>query len=70
VLLEFRDEAGDDTFVLPVSLQELALRLGTAREVISRNMSRFQAHGLLRIHRREIVILDRQGLLHEADTEL
>ena len=70
MLLEFRDEAGDDTFALPVSLQEIAHRLGTAREVISRNMSRFQAHGLLRVHKREIVILDRHGLLHEADTDL
>ena len=70
VLLEFRDEAGDDTFALPVSLQELAHRLGTAREVISRNMSRFQAHGFLRVHKREIVILDRHGLLREADTDL
>jgi CRP-like cAMP-binding protein len=69
-LLDLREEAGDDTFRLPISLQELAHRLGTAREVVSRNMSRFQAHGLLRFHKGQVVILDRHGLLHEADTEM
>ena len=56
--------------VLPVSLQELAHRLGTAREVVSRNMSRFQSHGLLRLHKREVVILDRHGLLRETETDV
>jgi CRP/FNR family transcriptional regulator len=70
LLLEFREEAGDDTLLLPISTQEMAMRLGTAREVVSRNLSRFQAHGLIRIHKRELVILDPAGLSHEADTEL
>jgi CRP/FNR family transcriptional regulator len=69
MLLDFRDEAGDDTFPLPLTLQEIAFRLGTAREVISRNMSRFQAHGIIRMHKREIVLLDRQALVRDADTE-
>ncbi len=69
-LLAWRDQAGDDTLLLPISTQELAMRLGTAREVISRNLSRFQAHGLIRIHKRQLVILDPEGLSHEADTEL
>jgi CRP-like cAMP-binding protein len=48
----------------------MAMRLGTAREVVSRNLSRFQANGLVRIHKRQLVILDREGLRHEAETEL
>jgi len=40
------------------------------REVISRNLSRFQAEGLLRIHRREITLRDREGLEREVQTEL
>jgi CRP/FNR family transcriptional regulator len=53
-----------------VTHEELALRLGTVREVVSRNLSRFQAEGLLKVARREITLLDRPGLEHEAETEL
>lgn len=70
LLLGFRADAGDDTLALPISIQEIAMRLGTAREVVSRNLSRFQAHGLIRIHKRVLVFLDPEGLSREADTEL
>lgn len=69
-LLEFGDQAGSDVFDLPVTHEELALRLGTVREVVSRNLSRFQAEGLLRVQRREVHLLDRAGLHREAETEL
>jgi CRP/FNR family transcriptional regulator len=69
-LLEFGQQAGSDAFPLPVTHEELAFRLGTVREVVSRNLSRFQAEGLLRVQRREIALLDRDGLQREADTEL
>jgi CRP-like cAMP-binding protein len=69
-LLEFGDQANADTFPLPVTHEELAFRLGTVREVVSRNLSRFQAEGLLRAARREITLLDRAGLKREAETEL
>jgi CRP/FNR family transcriptional regulator len=70
LLLGLREDAGDDTLLLPISTQEMAMRLGTAREVVSRNLSRFQANGLIRIHKRQLVILDHEGLTHEAETEL
>ncbi len=69
-LLEFGDQSGAATFDLPVTHEELAFRLGTVREVVSRNLSRFQAEGLMRVHRRELTILDRTGLEREAETEL
>jgi CRP-like cAMP-binding protein len=69
-LLDFGDQAGTDTFPLPVTHEELAFRLGTVREVVSRNLGRFQAEGLLRVQRREISLLDRSGLEREAETEL
>jgi CRP-like cAMP-binding protein len=69
-LLEFGQMAGKDSFPLPVTHEELAFRLGTVREVVSRNLSRFQAEGLLKIQRRELFLLDRAGLQREADTEL
>jgi CRP/FNR family transcriptional regulator len=70
LLLDFAEQEGRDSFLLPITHQELALRLGTVREVVSRNLSRFQAEGLLRIQRREISVVDRDGLLREAETEL
>lgn len=69
-LLELGEAAGANTFPLPVTHEELALRLGTVREVVSRNLSRFQAEGLLRIQRKEVTLLDPAGLEREADTEL
>ena len=69
-LLEFGDQAKTPAFPLPVTHEELAFRLGTVREVVSRNLSRFQAEGLIRIQKREISLLDREGLVREAETEL
>lgn len=50
--------------------QELALSLGTVREVVSRNLSRFQADGLIRIKHRGLDLLDRDGLEREAEAEM
>lgn len=69
-LLEFGRQAGSDRFLLPVTHEELAFRLGTVREVVSRNLSRFQAEGLIRLQRRQLTILDRVGLQREAETEI
>jgi len=69
-LLEFAEQAGAPSFTLPVTHEELAFRLGTVREVVSRNLSRFQAEGLLGADRRQIVLLDREGLERESETEL
>ena len=49
-------------FQLPASHQELANELGTVRELISRNLSRLQAEGLLEVDARQIVIKDLKGL--------
>jgi CRP/FNR family transcriptional regulator len=49
-------------FVLPSSHQELANQLGTVRELISRNLTRLQAEGLLEVESRQIVVKDLRGL--------
>jgi CRP/FNR family transcriptional regulator len=49
-------------FVLPGSHQELANQLGTVRELISRNLTRLQAEGLLEVDARQIVVKDLRGL--------
>ncbi len=42
--------------VLPDNNQELAAQLGTVRELVSRNLSRLQAEGLVRIEGRHVLI--------------
>lgn len=49
-------------FHLPASHQELANQLGTVRELISRNLMRLQAEGLLEVNAREIVVKDMKEL--------
>ncbi len=47
---------------LPASHQELANELGTVREIISRNLTRLQAEGLIQVDARQIVLKDAGGL--------
>jgi CRP-like cAMP-binding protein len=70
MLLDFGEQEGRNPFSLTATHQELASHLGTVREVVSRNLSRFQAEGLIRIQKKEVWILDAAGLEREAETEL
>lgn len=54
--------ADGGTFALDGSHQELAAQIGTVRELVSRNMARLQAEGLIAVNGREIRILNRSGL--------
>lgn len=67
LLLDLSKEQGE----APITLthQELASRLGTVREVVSRNLARFRVQGLIRMEAREIVIVNPAGLKTEADAE-
>ena len=56
-------------FQLPASHQELANQLGTVRELISRNLMRLQAEGLLDVDARRIVVKDTKGLSALLDAE-
>jgi CRP/FNR family cyclic AMP-dependent transcriptional regulator len=53
---------------LPASNQELASQIGTVRELVSRNLSRLQAEGVVRINGRSVVICDLKALDAEART--
>jgi CRP/FNR family transcriptional regulator len=66
-LLKLAQKEGKKTergieFQLPATHQELANQLGTVRELISRNLMRLQAEGLLDVDAREIVVKDMKGL--------
>ncbi|MGC4056038.1 MAG: helix-turn-helix domain-containing protein [Paludibaculum sp.] len=63
------ERESDGSVQIPLTHEELALRLGTVREVVSRNLARFQAEGMVRIVKRQIEIADRGALQAEADTE-
>jgi CRP/FNR family transcriptional regulator, cyclic AMP receptor protein len=49
-------------FELPGTHQELANQLGTVRELVSRNLMRLQAEGLVQVDARSIVVRDLTGL--------
>ena len=66
LLLEESKRSSTDTFELPLTHQELASRLGTVREVVSRNLARFRAEGIVRMQGHEVHILDRARLQEEA----
>lgn len=67
LLLDTSRQAGGEEFDLPATHQELASRLGTVREVVSRNLARFRAENLIRLDGRRLSILDRAGLEREAE---
>jgi len=66
-LLRAADESGEQTpegeeIHLKESQQEIASRIGTVREIVSRNLRKFQDTGLIRLEGRKLTILDREGL--------
>jgi CRP/FNR family transcriptional regulator, cyclic AMP receptor protein len=69
LLLEASKGSATETFDLPVTHQELASRLGTVREVVSRNLARFRAQGLIRMHGHQVQILNRAELEQEAESQ-
>ena len=52
---------------LPASNQELASQIGTVRELVSRNLSRLQSEGVLKIDGRCVTVLDLKALEAEID---
>src|SRR5208337_409042 len=59
---EGRTTARGIEFQLPATHQELANQLGTVRELISRNLTRLEAEGLLEVDARRILVKDMNGL--------
>jgi len=68
-LMQTSLEMRSDRFTLKLTHEELAFQLGTVREVVSRNLSRFQNEGILRAERGLIEILDSKALEAEAGSE-
>lgn len=49
--------------------QEIGAHIGTVRELVSRNLSRFQSEGLIRMDGKNVVILDADKLEEESQSE-
>jgi len=54
---------------LPASNQELASQIGTVRELVSRNLSRLQAQGLIHIEGRSVIIPNLKALEAELESQ-
>ena len=54
-------------FTLPANNQELASQLGTVRELVSRNLSRLQNEGLLKLEGRVVLVPDLKRLQSELE---
>ncbi len=65
-------ERSGDRLVVPrrswTTYDEMATRLGTVRDVLSRALRGLEDEGLLQVRRNEIVILDEGGLARRGDT--
>lgn len=59
-------EARDGQLIVPrrpwTTFDEMAVRLGTVRDVLSRALKTLEAEGLLRVEKQAIVLLDAEGL--------
>jgi CRP-like cAMP-binding protein len=51
---------------LPASNQEFAAQIGTVRELVSRNLSRLQAEGMIEVDGRNVLITDIKALQSES----
>ncbi len=69
LLLDASRLAGSEEFEMTLTHQELASRLGTVREVVSRNLARFRAEGLIRVQGHQMRILDRAGMERELEMQ-
>lgn len=72
VLLKLAQNEGKKTdrgieFQLPATHQELASQLGTVRELISRNLMRLQAEGLVQVDARHIVVTSMRRLSSQLE---
>lgn len=63
-----KSTAGEIEITLPANNQELAAQIGTVRELVSRNLSRFQSEGMLRIDGRTVIITNLKALEAELQS--
>jgi CRP/FNR family cyclic AMP-dependent transcriptional regulator len=55
-------------FTLPASNQEIAAQIGTVRELVSRNLSRLQSEGIIRLEGRNVIVPNLKALEREVES--
>jgi CRP-like cAMP-binding protein len=55
------------SFSLPLSHTQLASRLGSVREVVTRGLQKLAHHGIIEVHGHRIVVLNVKGLREQAE---
>jgi len=56
-------------FTITASNQELASHIGTVRELVSRNLSRLQAEGILKLEGKAVIVTDLAALEAEVESD-
>ena len=69
ITLEGKSAANGIEVQVDMSHQDIASRIGTVRELVSRSFSRFQEQGLLTVKNRTVTVLDMDRLKAEAEVE-
>lgn len=69
LLLEVFGEAKDEFVARTLTLDDMAARIGTTREVVCRHLYKFAEKGAIEIRRTELRINDRSFLEHQASRD-
>jgi CRP-like cAMP-binding protein len=67
LLIDHFTSAGEESIERSLTLDEMAARVGTTREMVCRALYRFADKKLINVTRTEFVLTDRDGLSHLAD---
>jgi len=62
LLLDHFKQAGDSSIARHLTLDEMAARIGTTREMVCRALYNFSDKKLIEVTRTEFVLTDREGL--------
>jgi len=67
LLLDHFKNAGEQAIARSLTLDEMAARVGSTREMVCRALYRFADNNLIDVTRTEFVLTDREGLTHLAE---
>jgi CRP-like cAMP-binding protein len=56
------DRGSEKALQVPFTREEIAQRLGTARETVARHLSQLKDYGLIEIKTKQVIIRDEEGL--------
>jgi CRP/FNR family transcriptional regulator len=66
LLLDLSGDADGEFIARELTLEEMAARIGTTREMVCRHLYRFAEKGTIQINRTELKIIDRELLKKQA----